>query len=224
MLAIIGAGGHARAAYECFYTAAIPVIGFFDDNPGKHGVEVIDGHSVMGDPGQILENPLIASVFVAIGYNRTRLAKYEFYAGKGYRFPAAVHPRAYISTFAHVGSGLFAMGAAIINPSAYVGDFCIINTSATVGHDCRLERGVQLSPGVNVGGGSTLEEGVFVGIGAKIGPGVRIGAWSVVGAGAVVLEDVPAGVFCCGSPAQIKDRKKGKKKQIRGSVIIVQQD
>ncbi|NLI70315.1 MAG: acetyltransferase [Firmicutes bacterium] len=215
MLAVIGAGGHARAAYECFHASGKAVHGFFDDDISLHGSEVIDGHLVIGSPSSIPGRGEIKSIFVAIGDNRVRLRQYEYFRGKGYLLPDALHPRSYISSFSKTGRGLFLMGASIINPAAVVDDYCIINTSATVGHDCKLGRAVQIAPGVNIGGGTILEEGVFVGIGARIAPGLRIGAWSVVGAGAVVLKDVPAGVFVCGIPAAVKKQLPSPNRQDR---------
>lgn len=204
MIAIIGAGGHGKCCYECFSASSQPVYGFYDDGPAVTGEEIIDGHRVRGKPSLILRENEITGIFVAIGDNRVRLEKYRYFKEQGYKFPDAVHPRAYISPFSKTGEGLFIMGAAIVNPDAVTGDCCIINTNATVGHDCRLGSSVQVAPGVNIGGGAVLEEGVFVGIGARIAPGVRIGEWSVIGAGAVVLKDVPPRAFACGIPASVK--------------------
>ncbi len=203
MIAIIGAGGHAKCVYECLYTQGLPVLGFFDDEPRLQGKEIINGVQVLGNPTMIKEEPAVNQVFVAIGDNSLRLKKFTWYGQEGYLFPNAVHPRAYVSSFATLGKGIFMMGASIINPGALVQDYCIINTNATVGHDCFLEEAVQISPGVNLAGGSRLEKGVLVGIGAKVAPGVRIGAWTVVGAGSVVLNDLPPRTFCYGVPAKV---------------------
>lgn len=209
MIAIIGAGGHAKCVYECLVMQGHRVFGFFDDDRSKTGMELIDGVQVLGGPEEIYRQEAVSAVFVAIGDNSLRLIKYrKLFADGLYSMPNAVHQRAYISEYAAVGKGNFMMGAALINPGSRIGNCCIINTSATVGHDCVLEDGVQVGPGVNLAGGSKLKEGAFVGIGAKVAPEVTIGAWAVVGAGAVVLEDVPAKAFVCGVPAKITDNKK----------------
>lgn len=203
MIAIIGAGGHAKCVYECFYLQGMAVTGFFDDDPTKLDLELIDGKKVLGKPSDIEKCNEIDAIFVAIGDNRRRMNMYTYFKEKGFMLPNALHREVYQSPFAVIGEGNFAMGRAVINPSSRIGNYCIINTSATVGHDCFLEDGVQIGPGVNLAGGSLLGEGVFVGIGAKVAPGVKIGSWTVIGAGAVVLEDVPGGVFCCGVPAGV---------------------
>ena len=202
LIAIIGAGGHAKCVYECFYLQGKKVLGFFDDNHDKVGLEVIDSLKVLGSAKDVLNYSEVDAVFIAIGDNCKRLEKYAYFKQNGYNFSNAVHGEVYISSFANIGQGNFLMGRAVVNPGAQIGDYCIINTSATVGHDCILENGVQIGPGVNLAGGSILKEGVFVGIGAKVGPEVKIGAWATVGAGAVVLDDLPANSFCCGVPAK----------------------
>ncbi len=202
MIAIIGAGGHSKCVYECFYLQEQQVLGFFDDDSSKHGLEVIDGLKVLGSSEEAVNHSKVDAVFIAVGDNRKRLDKYSFFKGKGYLMPNAVHREVYISPFAEIGQGNFIMGRAMINPGSRVGNCCIINTSATVGHDCVLEDGVQIGPGVNLAGGSVLKEGVFLGIGAKVGPEVTIGAWTTVGAGAVVLDDLPGDSFYCGIPAK----------------------
>ncbi len=203
MIAIIGAGGHGKCAYDCFNQSGVEVYGFFDDEPGLYDIEVINGLKCLGNSADVGKHEMISSVFIAIGDNRVRLAKYEYFKDKGYRTPSTVHQKAHVSDFAYMGEGIFVMGAAIINPHARIGDYCIINTSATVGHDSILGRAVQVGPGVNIAGGCRIGEGAFIGIGAKIAPKINIGAWSVVGSGSVVLRDLPDHTFCCGIPSKI---------------------
>lgn len=203
MIAIIGAGGHSKCVYECFYLQEQKVYGFFDDDMGKQGLEVIDGIHVMGTAVDVTQHTEVRSLFIAIGNNRQRLEKYGYFKSRGYSFPNAVHEIAYQSPFAEIGEGNFIMGRTVINPGSTIGNYCIINTSATVGHDCMLEDGVQIGPGVNLAGGCTLKEGVFIGIGARVGPGVTIGPWAVVGAGSVVLSNIPGNSFCSGIPAEV---------------------
>jgi UDP-perosamine 4-acetyltransferase len=203
MIAIIGAGGHAKCVYECFYSQEQNVYGFFDDDRAKTGLELINRVRVLGTVDDIAGHEGIQTLFVAVGDNRQRLAIYRLYKNRGYAFPNAFHEKAHFSKFAANGEGNFMMGPAVVNPGARIGNCCIINTSATVGHDCTLEDGVQIGPGVNIAGGSTLKEGAFIGIGAKVGPGVTVGPWSVIGAGSVVLKDMPGRSFIFGVPAKV---------------------
>ena len=203
MIAIIGAGGHARCVYECFHLQGLKVAGFFDDNLEKLGSEVINGVKVIGGSRDVENHSEIDTIFVAIGDNRKRLEKFGYFKTKGYKILNAVHEIAYISTFVKMGEGNFIMGRSVINPGSVIGNYCIINTSATVGHDCKLEDGVQIGPGVNLAGSSILKKGAFIGIGAKVAPGVTVGQWAVVGAGSVVLDNLPDKTFCIGTPANV---------------------
>lgn len=178
------------------------VIGFFDDDEGKHGQELINGLRVLGATDDLVQYSQVDAVFVAIGDNRKRMEKFSYYKRKGFYLPNAVHREVYCSPFAEMGEGNFVMGRAVLNPCSRVGNYCIINTSATVGHDCLLEDGAQIGPGVNLAGGSVLKEGAFIGIGGKVGPKAVVGSWAVVGAGAVVLDDLPDHAFCSGIPAK----------------------
>jgi len=202
MIGIIGAGGHAKCVYECFYQKGLVVYGFFDDDYTKIGEEVVNGIKVVGTPEMIRDITDITDIFIAIGDNRQRLLIFSDYCNDHFAFLNAIHIKAYLSEFAQMGAGNFIMGAAVVNPGSKIGNCCIINTNATVGHDCIIEDAVQLGPGVNIAGSCHIKQGVFIGIGAKVAPGVTIGAWSVVGAGAVVLQDVPEKTFCCGVPAK----------------------
>jgi acetyltransferase-like isoleucine patch superfamily enzyme len=51
--------------------------------------------------------------------------------------------------------------------------------------------------------GPTIRRGARVGVGAVLCPGVEIGEEAFVGAGAVVVEDVPAGMVVVGNPARM---------------------
>jgi acetyltransferase-like isoleucine patch superfamily enzyme len=51
--------------------------------------------------------------------------------------------------------------------------------------------------------GATLEPGAKIGANATLLPDITIGRNALVGAGAVVIDDVPAGVVVAGSPARI---------------------
>ena len=114
-----------------------------------------------------------------------------------------IHPHTAISPQSTLGEGTIAVAGSVVNAGARVGRCAILNTLSSVGHDCVVEDYAQIAPGVNLGGGSVIGEGAFLGIGAKVGPLARIGAWSVVGAGSVVLKDLPARSYCCGTPARV---------------------
>lgn len=84
-----------------------------------------------------------------------------------------------------------------------------------IGADCQIGPNVQLltathplqpGPRRDRWEGSapiTLQDNVWLGGGVIVGPGVTIGEDSVIGAGAVVVQDIPAGVVAAGVPAKV---------------------
>jgi len=108
-----------------------------------------------------------------------------------------------ISPRATLQEGVIAIPGTVVNRDARVGRGVILNTLCSVGHDCSIGDFAQIAPGVNLGGAAVIGEGVFLGIGTKVVPEAQVGAWSIVGAGSVVLNDLPGGAFCHGSPARV---------------------
>ena len=105
----------------------------------------------------------------------------------------------------------------VVDYGCRIGDRVKIHTNCYVAQLSVLEDDVFLAPGVVFANdihpgcafseqcmrGPTLERGVKVGVNVTILPYVRIGANSLIGAGAVVTEDVPAGVVVVGNPGRV---------------------
>jgi sugar O-acyltransferase (sialic acid O-acetyltransferase NeuD family) len=201
-IAIVGAGGHGRVAYECLELAGAldGDVAFFDDR--WETLAAVEGISVYGPVARLVDDERFPSVFVGIGDNGTRRRNTRMLDRAGKRFLTALHPRTVISPRAQIGPGTIVVAGTVVNRDARVGSGAILNTLCSVGHDCVVEDFAQVSPGVNLGGACVIEEGAFLGMGVKVGPEARVGAWSVVGAGSVVLDDLPARSFCIGMPAR----------------------
>ena len=84
-------------------------------------------------------------------------------------------------------------GPVVINASAVIGDNVNFGHFSTVGslyfH------------------GATIDDEVYIGPSVCIVEGVHIGKGATVGAGAVVVNDVPAGVTVAGVPARVVSHK-----------------
>jgi len=201
-VAIVGAGGHGRVAYDIFRLlhGSNATVVFFDDAP-THS-EVL-GQQVVRPVAALLEDPNCVNVFVAIGDNLTRAKITRTLLQAGKVLLTLVHPWTSVSTFSRIGRGTIAVAGTVVNAGAVVGDSVILNTHFSVGHDCRVEDFAQLGPGVNLGGGAVIGEGAFLGMGAKVAPNVSVGEWAIVGAGSVVLHEVPPLTFSYGTPARV---------------------
>lgn len=132
-LLLVGAGGfgrvvleHASLSYDC---------AFLDDGEATS----VDGALVIG-PTDRLERffPTYRLLIVTIGNNALREKLYKKAAAVGYAFPNIIHPSAYISPRAHVGSGCVILNNAVIQNNARIGDGCILNPGVEAHHDSTI--------------------------------------------------------------------------------------
>lgn len=125
--------------------------------------------------------------------------------------PARIEPGAIIREQAEIGANAVIMMGAIINIGAVVGEGSMIDMGAvlggraTVGKHCHVGAGAVLAGVIEPASATpvVIEDNVLIGANAVVIEGVRVGAGAVVAAGAVVVEDVPAGMVVAGCPAKI---------------------
>ncbi|VXC24879.1 Acetyltransferase [Pseudomonas sp. 8BK] len=200
-LAILGASGHGKVVADVAELCGWDVA-FFDDafpDAQYNGAWAIEG----GTDELLQQADRFAGVIVAIGHNRTRLAKLRLLRDKGFPIETLVHPQACVSRHAVVESGCVVFAGAVVNAFARVGEGCILNTLCGVDHDAVLDAGVHVSPGACLAGGVRIGEATWIGIGASVRQLVNIGANVVVGAGAAVVGELPDNVTVVGIPARI---------------------
>ena len=200
-LAILGASGHGKVVADVAELCGWDVA-FFDDafpDAQRNGAWAIEGRT-----DELLQQAdRFAGVIVAIGHNRTRLAKLMLLRDRGFSIETLVHPQACVSRHAILEPGCVVFAGAVVNAFARVGEGCILNTLCGVDHDSVLGAGVHVSPGACLAGGVTVGEAAWIGIGASVRQLIRIGADVVVGAGAAVVSELPDNVTVMGVPARI---------------------
>lgn len=81
----------------------------------------------------------------------------------------------------------------------------VLGGRATVGRNCHVGAGAVLAGVIEPASATPVivEDGVLIGANAVVIEGVHIGEGAVVAAGAVVIEDVPAGMVVAGCPARV---------------------
>lgn len=127
------------------------------------------------------------------------------------KYDARIEPGAVIRDMVEIGKNAVVMMGAVINIGACVGEGTMIDMNAVLGGRAQVGAGCHIGAGAVIAGvvepasakPVVIEDHVLVGANAVVLEGVRVGAGSVVAAGAVVTEDVPAGVVVAGTPAKI---------------------
>lgn len=147
-----------------------------------------------------------AAAVVAIGHAATRLLWIEKLQAAGYELPVLIHPTAWVSPSAQIGSASVVFAQAAVQAQAVIGRGAILNTGCCVDHDAQLSDGVHICPGARLAGAVQVGACSWIGIGASVIQQVRIGSDVTVGAGAAVVRDLPDGATAVGVPAQALPR------------------
>ena len=131
---------------------------------------------------------------------------------------ARIEPGAIIRDMVEIGDNAVIMMGAVINIGAVIGEGTMIDMGAIlggraiVGKNCHIGAGTVLAGVVEPASATpvVIEDDVLIGANAVVIEGCRVGKGSVVAAGAVVINDITAGVVVGGVPARIIKQKDDK--------------
>ena len=132
-LLLVGAGGFGRVVLE--HASTIYDCAFLDDGDAT----VVDGVPVIGKTAEMASfYPEYKRLLVTIGNNKLRERLYKEAATIGFTFPNIIHPSAYVSPHAHIGSGCVILNNAVVQNNAKCGDGCILNPGVELHHDSTI--------------------------------------------------------------------------------------
>lgn len=171
-LLLVGAGGFGRVVLE--HASALYDCAFLDDGE----VKTVDGVSVVGTTDDIEKYfGNYNSILVTIGNNALREKLYKRAAAIGYTLPNIIHPSAYISPHAHLGSGCVILNNAVVQNNARCGDGCILNPGVELHHDS------------TVGNYCLFYTNSVVRSLTRVGDRVWIGSNATISTGAIIQSD-----------------------------------
>ncbi|MEJ2759134.1 MAG: hypothetical protein P8046_11690, partial [Anaerolineales bacterium] len=161
---IIGTGGVGREVLDVIdavnqVAPAYEMLGFITEPGYQQPGELINEAPVLGyfDWLEAHRGEVKAICGVGAPHVRRRLVLQASQAGV--EFFTLVHPRAILTRWITLGTGVVITAGCILTNNIRIGDHVHLNLDSTVGHDVVIEDYVTVSPGVHVSGNVTLKEG-----------------------------------------------------------------
>jgi sugar O-acyltransferase (sialic acid O-acetyltransferase NeuD family) len=199
-LILIGASGIALEIIDTVeaINAVQPtwnLIGILDDNPARRGETFYRGVEIIGT-GQDAEHYIEADTFFLVSFCSVR----NFMLRPAYierltracpaiRFATIVHPLAWVSPSAVIGSGAFLAPHIVVDAHARIGDHCIGLFGSVISRRVTIGDFGFISAGVNIMGSVQVGTCCFLAVRTTV---IRdIGNQVLVNAGALVSRPVP---------------------------------
>jgi len=186
-LILIGAGGHCKSCIDVIEQENKFIIaGIVDINTS---ISDFLEYPLLGHDDDLAKLKLNYDyALIAIGQIKSpaiRIRLYDYAKSLGFKLPAIISPRAYVSKHAKIGNGTIVMHDALINTGAIVGDNCIINTKSLIEHDAVIENNCHISTGAIINGGAIIKQGSFVGSNAATKESVKTHEKDFINAGSL---------------------------------------
>lgn len=164
-LILIGAGGHCKSCIDVIEQENKFIIaGIVDINTS---ISELLGYPLLGHDRDLAKLKITYDyALITVGQIKSpeiRIRLVGYAKSLGFKSPAIISPRAYVSKHAKLGNGTIVMHDALINAGAKVGDNCIINTKSLIEHDAVIENNCHISTGAIINGGAIVKQGSFVG-------------------------------------------------------------
>ena len=211
----LGAGGHARVVLAMARALGLTVQGLCDPALAQQQISTWHGLNVLGGDEALDSLPPQECLLLnGVGPNlddEIRMRLHVSLREKGFRFPALVHPRAWVDESVTLAEGVQVMAGAVIQPGSSIGENTVINTNASVDHDCILGAHVHIAPGATVCGGVVIEDQAFVGSGATVIQNIRIGQNAVLAACTALVRNLGANECVMAAPIRKNIRRPDRK-------------
>jgi len=186
-LILIGGGGHCKSCIDVIEQEnKFLIAGIVDINTS---ISDLLGYPLLGHDDDLAKLKLNYDyALITTGQIKTpaiRIRLLDYAKSLGFKLPAIISPRAYVSKHAKIGNGTIVMHDALINAGATVGDNCIINSKSLIEHDAVIENNCHISTGAIINGGVIVKQGSFVGSNAVTKESVKTNEKDFIKAGSL---------------------------------------
>jgi len=201
---ILGIGNYAEPMIELCIECGHSIQGLYHFNKERTGEKVLD-YEILGDYQDFIDNNNQGNVVVAVGNNKIRNEKLNFFRDLGYYTISLIHPTAYVSNSAILGTGVYIHARAFVWTKTQIANNVIISPNAMVAHHVKIGEGCLISANSMVGSYVNVKERVMIGINAGIvSKALTIGSDAIIGANSMVINNVEPNDVMVGTPSKSK--------------------
>ena len=194
---IVGASGHAAEIddYIAHYNAIqkdaidkIKIVGYLDDNASSFSNYKYSAPYLGNIRSHKIDDE--SEYLIAIANIKFRRPIIEMFLEKGAIFTSFIHPSAFVSRSAMIGTGVIIAPNANIGPNVKIGNFNLINSRASIGHDTMLGNYNFVSPNTCFSGFTKIGDENLFGINCATIPNISIGSRNKIAAGMIINKNV----------------------------------
>ena len=208
-IAIYGFGGYGREIASIIKSINIVkptwnIIGFFDDDQSKLGLENEYG-KVLGGIDFVNSYDKELSVVMAIASPNVLEKIITNINNPNLSFPNIIAPTVFFfdkETF-NIGYGNVICHHCRVSTDVTMGNFNLINGCCSFGHDVKLGNYNMMQPETRVSGETTIGNKNFFGVRCTILQGLKIGNQTRIGAGSFIIRKTKDGQTYFGNPAKM---------------------
>lgn len=208
-IAIYGFGGYGREIASIIKSINIVkptwnIIGFFDDDQSKLGLENEYG-KVLGGIDFVNSYDKELSVVMAIASPNVLEKIITNINNHNLSFPNIIAPTVFFfdkETF-NIGYGNVICHHCRVSTDVTMGNFNLINGCCSFGHDVKLGNYNMMQPETRVSGETTIGNKNFFGVRCTILQGLKIGNETRIGAGSFIIRKTKDGQTYFGNPAKM---------------------
>lgn len=173
-LILIGASGVAHEIIDTIFdinelTQSWNLLGILDDDLAKTGSEFYRGVKILGTSKLLSQLDLSKTKFLITFSSPVNFLNRENYIANllvifpDIQFATLIHPSAYVSKTAQIGSGVFFSVGVVVDSKAIVADHAIVLFHSVVSRFVSVGKYSFISAGVNIVGHRSIGKNVYVG-------------------------------------------------------------